>query len=308
MKKRLIYIAAIIAAGGILFSQIFTKIYPENINLETFKLDQSTEAIQRGEYLANHVAACVDCHSPKNKDKDSLFAGSNSEFTSEYGFPGNYYAANLTPFNLKSWSDAEIFRAITSGISKDGHALFPVMPYGNYGQLEKKDIYDIIAYLRSLPEVKKDVPLSKSHFPMNFIIRTMPQQGSFALMNSKSNSIARGKYLATMAACADCHTKTEKGKPIEGFEFAGGNEYITSHGKFVSANITPDKETGIGNWTEGSFVARFKNHTISNDPNKISIMPWQSYAKMNEDDLTAIYNYLMSLIPVKNKIQITITI
>lgn len=307
MKKRLIYIAAIIAAGGILFSQIFTKIYPKHINLETFKLDKSAEAIQRGEYLANHVAACVDCHTPKNGSKDSLFAGSNSEFTSQYGFPGNYYAANLTPYKLKNWSDAEIFRAITSGISKDGHALFPVMPYGNYGQLEKKDIYDIIAYLRSLPEVKKDVPVSESNFPMNFIIRTIPKEGSFALNKNISNSIARGKYLVTMAACADCHTKTEKGKPIEGFEFAGGNEYISSHGKFVSANITPDKETGIGNWTKESFVARFKNHTLSNDPNKISIMPWQAYSKMNEDDLTAIYNYLMSLLPVKNKIQITLT-
>jgi len=307
MKKRLIYIAAIIAAGGILFSQIFTKIYPKNINLETIQLDKSSEAIQRGEYLANHVAACVDCHSPKNGSKDSLFAGSNSEFTSEYGFPGNYYAANLTPYNLKTWTDAELFRAITSGISKDGHALFPVMPYKNYGQTNKKDILNIIAYLRSLPEVKKDLHESKSNFPMNFIIRTIPEKGSLALKNSNTNSIARGKYLATMASCADCHTKTEKGKPIEGFEFAGGNEYLTSHGKFVSANITPDKETGIGNWTRESFVSRFKNHSVSDDPNKISIMPWQAYAKMSEDDLTAIYNYLMSLFPVKNKIHITLT-
>jgi hypothetical protein len=75
-----------------------------------------------------------------------------------------------------------------------------------------------------------------------------------------SDRVAYGKYLTTMASCASCHTKMERGRPVPGMAFAGGLKFQTrSSGVQYSANITPDLETGIGRWTVEQFVARFKS-------------------------------------------------
>ena len=77
--------------------------------------------------------SCVDCHSHRDMTKfagpimEPHFIGGQDEFTEKYGAPGNFYAPNLTPYHLKDWTDGEIFRAITMGVSKDGRALFPAM-------------------------------------------------------------------------------------------------------------------------------------------------------------------------------------
>ena len=84
--------------------------------------------------------------------------------------------ANLTPYHLGNWTDGEIFRAITTGVSRDGHALFPVMPYTSYAKMDPADIKDIIAYLRTLKPIHNAIPAAESDFPMNFIINTMPAQ------------------------------------------------------------------------------------------------------------------------------------
>ena len=74
---------------------------------------------------------------------------------------------NITPFRLKDWTDAEIYRAITSGVSKDGHPLFPIMPYPAYGTLDSEDIYSVIAYIRSIPSIDYAPSRSNPSFPMN---------------------------------------------------------------------------------------------------------------------------------------------
>lgn len=273
--------------------------------------------IERGQYLANHVMVCIDCHSTRDY---SLFAappitgteGKGGEvFDQRLGFPGKFTAKNITPSALSSWTDGEIYRAITSGVSKDGHALFPVMPYSYYGTMDTQDIYAVIAYLRTLSPIENTPEASKPDFPMNFIINTIPQKASPSPRPNTDDLLALGKYLTTSAACMECHTKAEKGQKIEGMEFAGGFEFkIPGFGLLISPNITPDKETGIGTWTKEAFIARFKTYRDStyHSP-KVpkgefqSIMPWTMYAGMKEQDLGAIYTYLMSLKPIKNKIE-----
>ena len=84
--------------------------------------------------------------------------------------------------------------------------------------------------------------------------------------------------------------------------------FVLPTGIVRSSNITPDKETGIGNWTEEMFVNRFKAHADSLFiPVEVSdgfntAMPWTMYAKMDEDDLKAIYAYLQSLEPQKKQV------
>ncbi|HNY55915.1 MAG TPA: cytochrome C, partial [Chitinophagales bacterium] len=135
---------------------------------------------------------------------------------------------------------------------------FPVMPYPYYAHMDKEDIIAIIAYIRTLKPIKNEVPVSEPEFPMNFILNTIPQEASFTKRPKKAVNAAYGAYIINAAACAECHTNVIKGKQVEGMDFAGGREFvIPGPKKIVSANITPDKETGIGNWTEDAFVSKF---------------------------------------------------
>ncbi|GAB5409619.1 MAG: c-type cytochrome [Balneolaceae bacterium] len=280
-------------------------------------IELTPERIERGEFLAKNVYVCMDCHSDRDysrfgldSDETTLGKGGNL-FGLEAGFPGDYYAKNLTPYYLSDWTDGEIFRAITSGVSKDGHALFPIMPYTNYRRVDKKDVYDIIAYLRTLEPIEHDVLASSSAFPMNFIINTIPSEPEFVEKPDINDRVAYGKYLTIAGSCADCHTPIDdKGTPLSGMQFAGGMDFgIPTGGTVYSANITPHETTGIGSWTEEMFIARFKqfedstniiNQTMIEPGTFQTEMPWRFYSKMSEEDLGAIFAYLQTLEPVEH--------
>jgi len=280
------------------------------------KVEITIEKMERGNYLANHVMLCMACHSTRDW---SLFSGpmiSGTEgkggetFDQKLGFPGKYIAPNITPFRLKNWTDGEIFRAVTSWVSKDGRALFPIMPHHLYGQLDKNDIESVIAYIRSLKPIENETEISSSDFPMNFIINTIPKKPSFSKIPQQSDKINYGKYMITAAGCIDCHTKSDKGEFV-GELYAGGFEFKLQDGSIVrSANLTPDKTTGLGNWTSEQFINRFKMYVDSSYVNQKvtpgrfqTVMPWTMFSGMNKADLEAIFAYLQSLSPVKNQVE-----
>jgi cytochrome c2 len=284
--------------------------------MEYLHVKPTASKLERGKYLATNVCVCIDCHSTRNW---TIFSGPLVEgtigkggevFDQKFGFPGKFYAKNITPFALKEWSDAEILRAISSGVSKNGKALFPIMPHPNFGRMDKDDLESIIVYLRTLRPIENVVPESKADFPMNFILNTIPQKPNFSKKSNEKNAVAYGNYLFNAASCAECHTKQDKGKPIEGMELAGGFEFpMATGGISRSANITQDHETGIGNWTEDEFVKRFKSYTDSTyvavkvkkgDIN--TVMPWTMYGGMTVQDLKAIYAYLKTVKPIKNEV------
>jgi mono/diheme cytochrome c family protein len=278
-------------------------------------IERTPERIERGKYLANHVTVCMDCHSTRSKDLFSgpllpgNFGGGGEKFDKDMGFPGNFYSKNITPYGLSNWTDGEIFRAVTTGVNKVGKALFPVMPYHAYGQIDNEDVYSIIAYLRTLEPVKNDPPASEADFPVNFLINTMPKAGTPGKRPADNDILAKGKYLATAAACVDCHSQMDKGAKVPGTEYGGGMEFASPAGVVRSANITPDRETGIGQLTEEAFVKRFKVFADSSyiphpvGPGEMNTpMPWIMYAGMEETDLQAIYKYLQSLTPIAHKV------
>lgn len=266
---------------------------------ENIKIVATPEMVKRGEYLAYHVCACMDCHAHRDWTK---FSGPPIEgtdgiggdvFGKEFGFPGTFYAKNITPYALKNWTDGEIIRAITCGVDKNNVAMFPVMPYHNFGTMDKEDVKSIVAFLRTLKPIKNDIPASEPDFPMSLIINTIPKKAELVTMPSKDNVLDYGKYLINAAACAECHTNAIKGKKVEGMDYAGGREFVFPQGKkIVSANITPDNETGLGYWTEATFVNKFKSFS---DRSKLqdykspkdyqSIMPWSMYAGLDTTDL-----------------------
>lgn len=318
--KKVYKISALLAAGLLVLISgllIYVKaVLPKAEPAPDLKVELTSERIERGKYLANSVTVCMDCHSQRNFELfsgppvDGTLGKGGEEFNENMGFPGNFYAKNLTPYHIGNWTDGELFRAITTGVNKDGKALFPVMPYQSYSKLDKEDIYDIIAYIRTLEPIEHDNPESIPSFPMNFILNTIPKKAEFTQKPDKDDRVAYGKYIITAAACGDCHTMMESGAYIEDMAFAGGFEFKFPSGETVrSLNITPDPETGIGNWKEDDFVNRFKTYADSNftipvvKPGQFNTpMPWIMYAQMEEDDLRAIYAYLQTIEPIKHSV------
>ncbi|MGN6646615.1 MAG: c-type cytochrome [Cytophaga sp.] len=319
MKKTFRIIVYVLAAIVVLIAGLltFVKTALPNVGpVPKLTIKATPEMVQRGKYLANSVNVCMDCHSTRDWSRfagpaDPATWGKGGEaFTQIYGFPGAYYSRNITPAGIGNWTDGEIYRAITSGVSKDGSALFPVMPHPNYGKMATEDVYAIIAYLRTLKPIENNIPPSVSDFPMNFIINTIPKPAAPQAIPDKKDKVEYGRYLLNAAACGECHTKQEKGQKIAGMDFAGGFEFPINTGIVRSSNITSDKETGIGDWSEEAFVNRFKMYADSSyAPHKIesngfnTTMPWLMYAQITHEDLTAIYAYLQTTTPVKNTVE-----
>ncbi len=314
--RYILYIIAILIAMIVIVVGYIKFMLPNVGPAPEIQIEITESKIERGRYLANHVMLCMDCHAVRDF---SLFTGppvpetlgaGGEVFDQQIGVPGSFVSRNLTPAALGDWTDGEIFRAITSGVSKDGTALFPIMPYPHYSQLDEEDIYAVIAYLRSLDPIENELSSSKADFPVSLLINTMPMRPNLQPRPEKSEVINYGRYLITAAACTDCHTRMERGEFV-GEPYAGGNEYPMPDGSIVrSANLTPHP-TGIGNWTRDQFIARFKIYAdTSFVPHEVqpgqfqTIMPWMMYAGMEEEDLGAIYEYLSTLPPVDNQVEI----
>ena len=113
--------------------------------------------------------------------------------------------------------------------------------------------------------------------------------------NPTSQVISLGEYLARAGDCVACHTEPT-GKP-----FAGGRAMATPFGNLYVPNITPDDETGIGNWTADEFY-RTMHQGVGRDGTLLyPAMPFASYTKVTRADSDAIYAYIMSVAPVKQK-------
>ena len=287
-----------------------------NVPIEEVKIDYTPERIERGKYLANNVSVCMDCHSTRDFSRFSgpLVKGTEGKggdkFDQSIGMPGVFYPKNITPEGIGRYTDAELYRVITSGVTKEGRPMFPLMPYPYYGNMDREDIYSIIAYVRSIAPIKNDVPESEADFPVSVILHTIPKAATPQARPSKDDKIEYGKYLVNAAGCRECHTKDKQGQIIPELAFSGGREFKFPDGSVVrSANLTPDKETGMGNWTSELFVQKFKIYSDSTftlpqvAPGEFNtVMPWTMYSGMEKDDLEAIFAYLQTLQPMNNAV------
>ncbi|MFM8347166.1 MAG: c-type cytochrome [Bacteroidota bacterium] len=279
-------------------------------------IDYTQERIERGRYLAHSVTVCMDCHSTRDWTKFSgpLTPGTlgkgGEKFDPSMGLPGVFYSKNITPAGIGRYTDGELFRVITTGVNKDGHAMFPLMPYTYYGKMDPEDIYSIIAYIRTLDPIENEVPASQPEFPVSLLVNTMPQPAQHQKRPEKSDLLAYGAYMTNASGCMECHTQVDKGAIIPERAFAGGRDFMFPNGNVIrSSNLTPD-ETGIGSWTKEMFLARFKMYADSaaaaqsvKEAEFNSIMPWTMYARMDTTDLEAIYAWLRTLKPVANKVE-----
>lgn len=267
--------------------------------------------IARGAYVVRDVANCASCHGDP-KQADAASAGAEVPLSGGYVFripPGNFHVRNITSDSatgIGAVSDKAIARALRAGVGHDGRALLPFMEMQG---LSDEDLLAVVSYLRTQPAVKNAVPPHEFNL-LGMVVRatalsrpvgpreTPPKQ------SPRGATVENGRYLVeSVALCGACHTERSKqtgeftgpmlGGAV-GFEPAADGVHMWS-----PPNITSDPETGrLGHQSEDEFVTRFRaGRLIPGSP-----MPWQGYARLTDDDLRAIYRYLMTVPPVKRDV------
>jgi mono/diheme cytochrome c family protein len=118
-------------------------------------------------------------------------------------------------------------------------------------------------------------------------------------------AVERGKYLVNIAGCNDCHTPGYfLGKP-DMERFLGGSDVgfeIPGLGVFHGSNLTPDKETGLGGWTDAQVITALQKGARPDGRMLAPIMPWHAFANLTPQDTQAVVAFLRSIPPVKNKV------
>jgi mono/diheme cytochrome c family protein len=281
----------------------------------------SQAQIEQGRYLAQ-IAGCITCHTPflasyadlsklstdelrtlsfsehDTLDMDRLLAGGRPF---DLGPGGVIRSRNLTPdpvTGLGKWTDAEIKRAIRTGATR-GRQLHPIMPYTIYNHMADSDLDAIVAYLRSLPPIANQIPDGQ-----NFSLPPLPVAAQ-PVAPSPADTAARGKYLIdAVLPCAHCHTAVDNltGLPDPARFLAGGQPYEGPWGIAYAANLTPDGETGLGNWSDEAIKNVFKGG-VDRDGRRLVLMPWQDYAQLTDQDVAAVVHALRNDVPaVKNPV------
>ncbi len=300
--------------GGLaLIAGYFVVRPPKSAPPKEIRVPMTPETVARGKYLYEVVADCDGCHGERNWGKQLapvVRSGAGFTFPPEMGMPGSVTAPNISSHpeaGIGSWSDGEKLRAIREGIGRDGRALFPMMPYEAYRHMSDRDAEALVSYLNTLPAVPDKRPRTEIDFPVSVLIKGAP-----APVESPVPEPAElGEYLVKLGGCADCHSQKENGAPIAGKELAGGEVFKTGKFTVLSANITPDVETGIGRMTEAAFIKRFHEYreyeqTPLPDATQknFTLMPWLQYSRYSAEELGAIYRYLRKQKAIVNKVTV----
>lgn len=304
-----VLVLVLVIAVASLQNKTFDAPYPE-VNIST-----DSAVLARGEYLVYGPGHCADCHG-KVEMMAEKEAGEKVPLTGglEFKLPlGSLYAPNLTPdpeTGIGRWDDKTIARALRHGVGHDGRALFPFMPFQN---TSKADMDAIISYLKTLPAVKNEVPENSFNavgkIVKAFALKPVGPDGEVTASIKPDTTVEYGMYLANnVANCRGCHTNRDLKTGEYTSEFFSGGLMIESpidpeHYACVTPNISTDPETSaISDWTEEVFINRFRKGKVI----KHSVMAWGPFKRMSDNDLKAIYRYLHTVKPVKNKIEKTL--
>lgn len=180
---------------------------------------------------------------------------------------------------LGNWTNEQIKLAITTGVDSKGKTLFPVMPYHVFtNSMANSDVEAVIAFIKSVNAIKNTVTektVNTEGMP------TLPYQGGItAQMPIRYR--CRGEYLVNhVTGCTDCHTPIDPttGGPLMDKYLAGKQPYEGPWGIVYGGNITPDKETGIGDWSDEEVKRALLSGT-GKDGRRLILMPWYAYAAL----------------------------
>lgn len=317
--KKFLLIAAVLLVLAVLGLFITVQLtYQKTFEAPYPDISASTDsaAIARGKYLVYGPAHCAHCHSPM-EDLKRVDDGELVPLSGGFNFNlpiGMVHAPNITTdpeTGIGNYTDAELARALRYGVKKNGQALFDFMPFYD---LSDADLTAIVSYLRTQDPVYNKRPENAPNFLGKALLAfaiTPQGDGEVPPAPPEDSTAAYGKYLVnSVANCRGCHTNRDlQTGAFIGEELAGGfqMEQISDAGElsathyYNTPNLTPDPTTGrIFGWTKEAFIQRFR--LGKTQPG--SAMPWGPFSRMSNLELTAIYNYLQTVAPVKKEIEL----
>jgi mono/diheme cytochrome c family protein len=265
--------------------------------------------LERGRYLVETVAFCGVCHTTRTPDGEMIpgkeLAGGRVMPMNELRTvvsnipPGEIRAVvpNITPdpeTGIGGWTDAEIAAAIREGRHRDGSTIGPPMPIALYQGLSDHDLTAIVTYLRTVRPVRNAVT-QRSTYPFAL----QPYAPVDHVADPADNPVARGAYIAgPLAHCVECHTP-----PLDGLQRdwsrigAGGMPFEGPWGIVVARNITPNKEQGIGDWTDAQIIAALTRGVSTYGRRLAPPMGARApiYSRIADHDMRDLIAYLRSL-------------
>jgi mono/diheme cytochrome c family protein len=308
--KRLLIVlgllAAAVAAFALYVSASGIPHYPPG-KVE-LKVEVTPERVAHGKKIVSML--CASCHLDLATER--LTGKRMPDVPPQFGVA---YSKNITGHKTRgigSWTDGEIAYVLRTGIARDGRYIPPYMV--KLPNASDEDIAAIIAFLRSDDPLvaPSDAPNTESQpsFLTKILAHTVFKPFDYPkapiAAPDPGDRVAHGRYLTANLGCFSCHSADfatvddlhpEKSKGY----FGGGNAMLDENGQtMVTANITPDRETGIGAWTEDQFVRAVRaGFRPDNTPIRY---PMQMYVELDEDEVRAIYAYLHTVPPIHNKV------
>ena len=272
--------------------------------------DPTPAEIARGKYIFGATGGC-GCHTEQAKPPKPANSGGR-----KYEGPfGTVYATNITPdpkTGIGSWTDEQIITAIRLGRRPNGERLVPVHPYTVFNGMAAEDLRSLVVFLRTVPPVnranqpKKLMPFFESVFLPTWLAAFAPRETPPAV--APASGVTRGEYLVrAVAHCGECHTpRSLMTQATDNSRFLGGNQ----NGPEGAAmpNITPDRDTGIGKWSEEEIADYLGSGNKPDGDVAGSLMAeviegtLAGYKDLTKADLLAIARYLKTVPAVKNKI------
>lgn len=267
---------------------------------------------ERGRYLVESILACGNCHTPKTPTGEPIASRNLSGGGLTFSVPPFAgVASNITPdreTGIGTWTDDEIKRAIVEG-TRPSHGRLASTPLGVvmatsfFKALTPGDLDAVVKYLRSVPPVRNEVPApvyrtAQKHQPF-------PDAEAGFSEAAMKDPVYRGRYLATLGHCMECHSPLEKGVFDYGRLGVGGRVFNAGVVQGFPAswpgsrapNITSHRTAGLGAWTDAEIESGIAQG-ISRDGRKLQPpMPFPYYAQLNRFDLSAIVAYLRTLPP-----------
>lgn len=283
----LVGLIAIVAAGGYTVSEskLSAKLPVSN---EAITIPTDSASIARGAHLAGPIAKCTDCHGPDLGGATLV----------ENGAMGRWSSPNLTRGKggiIGTLKDEDIVRAVRHGIAPDGRKL-KFMPAANYNYFSAEDLGAIIAYVKSVPAVDRDLGGVK----LGPVARGLIATGKLPLLEADEVDHARafspsqvvgptvdyGNYLAKVGGCTGCHGPT----------LAGGKIAMGDPSWPPAANLTP---TGLAKqkYTEQGFFTALRTGVRPDGTAINPAMPYKFTKDMTDDEIRALWLYLQTVTP-----------
>ncbi len=271
----------VVAAVGVMAVVGLVKwLAPPSTAVSDLKVAGTPQQVERGRYIANSL--CVECHTTSRE----LPLAGGADMAREIPIPvGSFTPPNLTPAgSLKDWSDGQIFRALRTGVDDEGHHLvmMSVIPVRN---LSDEDIQAVIAFLRSQAPVNNLTPdppdqpnlLGLVMFGAGMLPGGLPPVNGVITAPPQAPTVEYGQYIVSYTGCRDCH----------GPDLAGADpKSLGAHGPSLRV---------VKGWTAEQFITTLRTGVDPSGHAVSTTMPWKVLSRLDDNDLTAIYQYLSSL-------------